>query len=83
MEARQPGESTNTEATPSTRKGAAGDALFSLFLGLVFYLVFAPVALIARLFNRDRLARRFNQVAESYRSTSRQASRESLGETHR
>jgi hypothetical protein len=41
-----------------------------IILGIVYFLVFMPIALLMRLFGRDSLARRFDRRATSYRVTS-------------
>lgn len=38
-----------------------------LILGLVFFVIFVPVACFMRLINRDPLCRRFDTMAETYR----------------
>ena len=42
-----------------------------LVLGLLFFVVMTPVALVLRLLARDSMARRFDRASESYRTTSR------------
>ncbi len=49
-----------------------------LILGIVFFLVFLPVALIMKLLGRDPMARSFDAKARSYRVPSRKAPRENL-----
>lgn len=49
-----------------------------LILGIVFFLVFVPVALVMRLFGRDAMVRRFDDRAPSYRVPSQKAPREQL-----
>ena len=38
-----------------------------IILGLMFYLVFFPVAIILRLLGKDPMARKFDSIAKSYR----------------
>ena len=49
-----------------------------LILGLVFYLVFSPMALIRRIFGRDAMSRRFDSDSSSYRIPSDQRPAEDL-----
>jgi O-antigen/teichoic acid export membrane protein len=49
-----------------------------LILGIVFFLVILPVALVMRLFGHDPLARRFDDEAASYRVPSRPLKRENM-----
>ncbi len=49
-----------------------------LILGLVFLLVFMPVALVMKLLGRDPMARRFDDRATSYRVPSHKAPREQV-----
>ncbi len=49
-----------------------------IILGIVFYLVFLPVALVMKLIGRDPMARRFDQGANSYRVPSHKAPRDQL-----
>ena len=49
-----------------------------IILGIVFYLVFLPVALVMKLMGRDPMARRFDQGATSYRVPSHKAPRDQL-----
>lgn len=44
-----------------------------LVLGIVFFLVIVPFALVMKLIGRDAMARRFDERATSYRVPSRQA----------
>ena len=49
-----------------------------LVLGIVFYLLIAPVGLVRRLFGRDPMARAFDPDASSYRVESEKYSKENL-----
>ena len=49
-----------------------------IILGIVFYLVFLPVALVMKLIGRDPMARRFDEGATSYRVPSHKAPRDQL-----
>ena len=49
-----------------------------LMLGVVFFLVILPVALVMKLIGRDPLARRFDETATSYRVPSPKAPREHM-----
>lgn len=49
-----------------------------LILGVVFFLVILPVALVMKLIGRDPMARRFDETAKSYRVPSHQAPRENM-----
>ena len=49
-----------------------------IILGIVFYLVFLPVALVMKLLGHDPMARRFDESAESYRVPSHKAPRDQL-----
>ncbi len=49
-----------------------------LILGVVFFLVILPVALVMKVIGRDAMARRFDETATSYRVPSRQAPREHM-----
>ena len=44
----------------------------SIVMGLIFFLVVAPMGLAARLFGYDPMTRRFNQEVDSYRIRSRE-----------
>ena len=43
-----------------------------IILGLIYYLVFAPLGLSMRLFGKDSMRRRFEPSAESYRVVKQQ-----------
>ena len=45
---------------------AMGWFMTRLILGIAFYLIFTPVALIMRLFNKDPLNRKIDKKAKSY-----------------
>ena len=49
-----------------------------LILGLVYFLLFAPVALLFRLIGRDPMARKLDAAAGSYRLPSEQLPRERM-----
>jgi len=49
-----------------------------IILGLVFYLMITPLALLMRFFSRDPMARKFDGNATSYRVISTTATRENL-----
>lgn len=49
-----------------------------LILGVVFFLVIAPVGLLMRALGRDAMARQFDQVAASYRVRSRKPTRDNM-----
>ena len=49
-----------------------------LILGLVFFLIFTPVALIMRIFGRDALARRLESDKTTYRIASQKSPRNNL-----
>lgn len=49
-----------------------------ILLGLVFLVVFVPVAMLFRLTGRDALARRFDAVASTYRVPSKARRKEDL-----
>jgi hypothetical protein len=49
-----------------------------IILGVVFFLVISPVALVMKLISRDAMARRFDENAKSYRVPSCQAPREHM-----
>jgi hypothetical protein len=49
-----------------------------LILGLVFFVMFAPLALLFRLLGRDPMARRFDATAGSYRQPSEHLPRERM-----
>lgn len=49
-----------------------------LILGVVFFLVFLPVAAGMKIFGRDPMARRFDDTTDSYRVPSRKAPREHM-----
>lgn len=43
-----------------------GTAVTTVVLGVVFFLLFAPIGLFFRLIGKDHLERRFDKTAESY-----------------
>jgi hypothetical protein len=49
-----------------------------IILGIVFYLVFLPVALVMKLIGRDTMARRFDAGTTSYRVASNKAPRDQM-----
>ncbi len=49
-----------------------------LVLGLVFYLMFVPIAFVMRLTGRDPMARKLEKAAKSYRIPSRAPSKEHM-----
>lgn len=49
-----------------------------IILGVVFFLVISPVALVMKLIGRDAMARRVDENAKSYRVPSHQAPREHM-----
>jgi len=49
-----------------------------IILGLVFFILFAPIALLLRLFGKDPLQRGLDHEAESYRVPSEKLPRERL-----
>ena len=49
-----------------------------LILGIVFFLVFAPVALVLKVLRRDPMARRFDEQLTSYRVVSRKPPKDHL-----
>ena len=49
-----------------------------IILGLLFFVMFAPLALLFRLFGRDPLARRLDKSATTYRVASEKPPRERL-----
>ena len=49
-----------------------------IVLGVVFYVVFAPVGLVIRALGRDPMARRLDRSAESYRIDSRRGARQDV-----
>lgn len=49
-----------------------------LIMGILFYLLFSPVALVMRIIGRDPLHRRFDENAVSYRVNSDKPAREDL-----
>jgi hypothetical protein len=49
-----------------------------IILGIVFYLLFFPVALVMKLIGRDTMARRFDGGATSYRVASNKAPRDQM-----
>jgi len=49
-----------------------------LILGIVFFLVVFPTALVMRLFGHDPMARRIDKMAQSYRITSDTPPRENV-----
>ena len=49
-----------------------------LILGLVFFVIFFPVALVLKLLRKDPIARKLDDTAGSYRVASKQPPREQL-----
>jgi predicted membrane protein len=49
-----------------------------LIMGILFYLLFTPIATLMRLAGRDPLRRRFDETARSYRIESEKISRNDL-----
>ena len=49
-----------------------------IILGIVFYLVISPIALMLRLFNKDPIPKKFDSSEESYRVHSEKKNHESL-----
>lgn len=49
-----------------------------IILGMVFFIVFAPIALLLRLLGKDPLHRKREAAAQTYRVTSEKLSRERL-----
>ncbi len=49
-----------------------------LVLGILYYCVFTPMAVVMRLAGRDALSRKFQPDAESYRIASAQADKKSI-----
>ena len=49
-----------------------------IILGIVFFLVFLPVALVMKLVGHDPMARHFDDGAASYRVPSHQAPRDNM-----
>lgn len=49
-----------------------------LVLGMVFFLLIVPVALVMKLIGRDAMVRRFDEAVTSYRVPSRKAPREHM-----
>ena len=49
-----------------------------IILGLVFFVVILPVALVMKVLRHDPMARRFDDEAETYRVPSRKALRDSM-----
>ena len=49
-----------------------------LILGAVFFLLFAPLAIVFRLIGRDTMARNLDDSLQSYRVTSRKQHREKM-----
>ena len=49
-----------------------------IILGIVFFLVFLPVAMVMKVVGRDTMARRFDESAKSYRVPSHKAPRDQL-----
>jgi hypothetical protein len=49
-----------------------------IILGIVFFLVLAPMALIMRLRGRDPMARKFETETESYRVVSKKMPKENM-----
>ena len=43
-----------------------------LIMGIVFYLVFAPIGLVMRMMGKDSMARKLDDTADSYRVISKQ-----------
>jgi len=49
-----------------------------IILGLVFFVIFAPVALLIKLLGKDMLKQRLDASATSYRVASEQTSRDRM-----
>lgn len=49
-----------------------------LIMGIVFYLVFAPVGLVMKILGKDSMARKFDPDAESYRIISKENPKNNL-----
>ena len=49
-----------------------------LILGIVFYVVITPIALVRALLQRDSMARKLDERAETYRVVSKKPERENL-----
>jgi len=49
-----------------------------LILGIVFYIVILPVALVMKVVGRDAMARKFDDKAKTYRVPSRKASPQNM-----
>jgi hypothetical protein len=49
-----------------------------IILGVVFFIIFAPVALFMRLFGKDPMHRRLDATAETYRINSEKLPRERM-----
>jgi len=49
-----------------------------IILGVVFFIIFAPVALLMRLFGNDPMHRRLDQTASTYRINSEKLPRERM-----
>ena len=49
-----------------------------IILGIVFFLMFVPVALVMKVIGRDPMARHFDDRAKSYRVASQRAPRENM-----
>jgi hypothetical protein len=49
-----------------------------IILGLVFFTMFAPVALVLRIFGKDPLHRKLDEKAETYRVASTKLPRERM-----
>jgi hypothetical protein len=49
-----------------------------VIMGVVFFVVFTPVALVKRLVGSDAMARKFDRSAASYRVPSKKAPRENM-----
>lgn len=59
--------------------GVLGRFNTGLLLGLVFFLVMAPVGLLMRTLRRDPLCRDWEAGAQTYRTTSKQPNDDNLG----
>lgn len=49
-----------------------------LILGIVFYVVITPIALVRALLHKDSMARKLDDDVETYRVASKQPQRENL-----
>ena len=49
-----------------------------LILGIVYFVVLTPIALIFKMVGRDAMARKFNTTAQSYRVLSKKISKSSM-----